>query len=265
MKITDIYKEIIGQRNLLVEMERILRDIIERDRNHNIILIGGSGMGKSHIIKIVANILGVRNCLSYYSDRFNRIDDDIRFHIIDEVHMLQIPEVLYPLMDSNNYTFILATNEYGGIKEPLLNRCITLPLESYNINDMLEMAKLYLSKEGFYLGEKMNDSIAAVSRDNPRRLIEIVIRLSLIFRDIGTPNTVDELDYLLMSLGVDKNTGMTYWDKEYLKFLKKVSTASLSTISSVLGIDKSFILKYIEPYLLKNGYIQITSRGRICL
>lgn len=264
MEISDIYVEVIGQRNLLGELERILRDIKERDRNHSIILIGSSGMGKSHVIKVIANVLGVRNCLSYHSDRFNGINKNLRFHIIDEIHVLQTPEVLYPLIDSKNYTFLLSTNEYGGIKEPLLNRCITLPLEPYNLNDMAAMSRLYFKKEGFYFtNPELYKSIATVSRDNPRTLIEIVTRLSLIFRDSGTPNTVNELDYLLMSLGVDVKTGMTHWDKEYLSFLKTVDRASLATISSVLSIDKQFILKYIEPFLLKNGYIQITSRGRI--
>jgi Holliday junction resolvasome RuvABC ATP-dependent DNA helicase subunit len=264
MRIRDIHKEIIGQRQLLTEVERILRDILIRKRNHNIIVIGSSGTGKSHLIKIIANVIGVDNCMAYHPDRFDRINKSIRFHMIDEIHELKSPERLYPLMDTGKYTFIFSTNEYGNIKEPLLNRCITLQIEPYSDEDMVIMVKKYLGKEGFFFtNDELYKSVAAVSRDNPRRLIELVTRLSLIFRDVGIPNSIDELDYLLMSLGVDSNTGMTQFDKNYLEFLSSVDRASLSTISSVTGIDKSFIVKYIEPFLIKNGYISITSRGRI--
>lgn len=266
MKINDVNKYIIGQSNIIDELKRILTDIVKRGANHNVIIIGGSGMGKSHLLKIIANVIGVRNCIGYNSNNMDSIDEDKRIHIIDECHLLNTTEILYPFMDDPNYSFFLATNEYGLVKEPLFNRCISIILEPYTIDDLSILAKIKLKKEGIYLiNDELYKSIASVSRDSPRRLIEITRRLSLIFKDQGVPRTLDDLDFLLMSIGVDSKTGLTNWDKKYLDFLSSIGVASLSTIAYSTGIDKGFIIKYIEPFLLKNGYIKITSRGRICL
>jgi Holliday junction resolvasome RuvABC ATP-dependent DNA helicase subunit len=263
MRIEDINNEVIGQDIIVEELKGILNSIINDDRNYNLLIVGGSGMGKSYLLKIIANIFGVRNCLSYDPENI-LFESSLRFHFIDEVHLLENPEKLYNLLDSNEFTFIFATNEYGKIKEPLLNRCITLVLNPYTENDLIEMAKYYLNLEGFYsLDSEIYKSISAVSRDNPRRLIEIVRRLSIIFRESGIPNNINSLDYLLMSIGVDPKTGFTLWDRQYLEFLSSVGNASLNTISYSTGIDKSFITKYIEPFLIKNNYIRITHKGRV--
>jgi len=262
MRIDDIGYRIIGQSANVEEIKRILRDITTTSRNHNIMIIGASGMGKSHIMKIIANALGVRNCIGYNPESFT-IDTQKRFHFIDECHMIPEPEILYSYLDSGKYTFIFATNEYGSVKEPLLNRCISIILAPYTLDDLVELTRLSLGEENIYLVDnELYKSIASVGRANPRRIKEIVTRLSLIFRDTGTPKTVDELDYLLLSIGVDPRTGLTTWDNIYLRFLDTIGTASLSIIERATGIDKDFITKYIEPFLLLNGYIKISSRGR---
>jgi len=265
MRIDDIDNRIIGQTSNVLELKRILKDIIDRGANHNIILIGASGMGKSHILKIIANVFKVKNCIAYDPTNFT-VDTQKRFHFIDECSIMPEPERIYSYLDSRKYTFVLATNEYGSIKESLLNRCISIILEPYTLDDLAELAKLSLADDGIYLiDNELYKSIAAVGRNNPRRLKQIVLRLSLIFKDTGIPRTVNELDYLLMSIGVDSKTGLTRWDRIYLEFLKDIGTASISAIANSTGIDVDFIIKYVEPFLLSNGYIKISSRGRTCI
>jgi len=263
MKINEISSHILGQEDLVRDLKLILKEIIERGRHYNILLVGASGMGKSHIATIIANAIRIRNCVRYDPESFTHIEEDKSTHFFDEVHLLRNPERLYPIMDSGNYTFILSTNEYGGLKEPLANRCITFFLRMYTDSEMALLSREFFMSEGFYsLPIEFYKSVAWVSRDNPRRCKEIVTRLSILFRDRGVPSDIDSLDNMLLSLDIGSG-GITSFDNAYMEFLSSVGKASISTICSVTQLDKDFVLKYIEPFLIKKGLISITSGGRI--
>jgi len=263
MYYTQIGNYITGQEKLVKELVRICADIILKGNNHNLLLVGNSGTGKTHIAKVLSNAFGVRNCIRYFPDKFVSIEKNTRIHIIDEIHLLKNPEILYTDIDTGKYSFIFSTNEYGELKNPLKNRCFLLPIEEYTMDNLAEIANDLLIIEGFPLiNFEILKSIASVSRDNPRRCKEIVKRLSLIFRERGLPNNINELDYLLLELNIGKG-GMTLWDNKYLEFLTKSGKASINTISLTTGMDEKFIREYVEPFLIKRNLIQITSRGRI--
>jgi Holliday junction resolvasome RuvABC ATP-dependent DNA helicase subunit len=185
---------------------------------------------------------------------------DKRFHLIDEVHIIPSPETFYNIMDSKRYTIMLATNEAGDIKEPMLNRCIPLVFEPYTIPELMNIARMELTKYP-QLTDDIVESLATRFRI-PRVLKQTVERLKSIFPTF-LPSTVYELDTVLEEvLDIDRE-GLNPYERLYLNTLRTLGgKASLNLMINTTRIGKTTILRDVEPGLIYRGFIGLSSKGR---
>jgi Holliday junction resolvasome RuvABC ATP-dependent DNA helicase subunit len=243
-----------GQEKLIKEL-KIIADKCKIGENFNLLFRGKSGQGKTTL----ANMF-----LSWASNDFNNTisilatDEDFseyfsnkRFIFIDEIHELKKPEWLYSHLDKNISTFILATNETGILKEPLLNRCIPL-------TELVYMAEQSLN---FKLDNVLLQRIVEVGKYNPRKIVKGVCkRLNYLLKE--PPKSLRELEKQLNQLGYIN--GLDPLEREYIEALKYLGgTASLTLLCGILKLTKETIVRDIEPYLFNK--IKITGRGRILL
>ena len=216
----------------------------------------------------------------------NLEEGDILF--IDEIHRLSpaIEEILYPAMedfrldiiigsgpaaqtikiDLPRFTLIGATTRAGMISSPLRDRFgMHFRLQFYNKH---ELSKIII-KASHKLNKICHDDgaleIARRSRGTPR----IALRLLKRVRDFADVEDEDKITkarccYALEELGVN-DLGFDELDLKYLQLLidAKGKALGLSTIAAALSEDEGTIEDVIEPYLLANGYMQRTARGRV--
>lgn len=258
--------EFIGQKNIIKELGYLLSDVLD-GRNYNILFRAPSGFGKTRLGLLCLNYLGLSESRYYIPNSKGEIEEEInlekRFHFIDEIHILETPEILYPIMDSRKYTFILASNESGNLKEPLINRCVPFIFAPYTKDELIQMVKNHL--EMFHLSDDLILEITERCKNNPRIIKINCERLSYIMRNRGVPRDKNDLLSILENIMHIKYGGLNRLDEIYLDYLRRVERASLNTISSGTGLDKNLILTEIEPLLLNLGHIKITSKGReIC-
>jgi len=257
----------IGQESIIGEIDTILPVIKNSEENINILFRAASGYGKTTLAFLCLNYLGFDNSYMYLPEdgklvpQFRR---DKRFHFIDEVHTLESPEFLYPILDSGKYTFIFATNESGDLKEPLLNRCIQFIFSPYSEENITQIVRECLGEN---ISNEYVAEISSRSRLNPRVAKILCKRLNLIFKNRGVPQEMDDLRNLLTNFLNIKEGGINKLDEIYLEYLKSAGgRSSLTNITWGSGIDRSTILREVEPFLLVKGIIRITSKGReLCM
>jgi Holliday junction resolvasome RuvABC ATP-dependent DNA helicase subunit len=249
---------VYGQERIKRELELLLPEI-DGGRNVNIILAAPSGHGKTTLAYKLLSHFGFDRCqISMPPDFYFATDK--RFHFMDEIQELKNPEPLYPYMDSNEHVIIIATNEMGVLKEPLINRCIPFMFEPYSEDDIRKMVKEILS--GVQLSDDIIDSISGRCFGNPRIVRNLCMRLSYVFKKI-VPLNVDELDAIMENIMAIYKDGLNPLELRYLDFLNEVGgRASLSLIAYGTHLDKASIMRDIEPKLLYLKKISITSKGR---
>ncbi|MSN97025.1 Holliday junction branch migration DNA helicase RuvB [Campylobacter sp. FMV-PI01] len=207
---------------------------------------------------------------------------------IDEIHRLSsaIEEILYSAMedfrldiiigsgpaaqtikiDIPKFTLIGATTRAGMISAPLRDRFgISFRLQFYTpdeLSQILQKASLKINKSST---KNAALQIAKRSRGTPR----IALRLLKRIRDYADVNNESEIsqqraEISLNELGVNE-LGFDEMDLRYLEILTEQNgrPLGLNTISAALSEDEGTIEDVIEPYLLANGYIQRTAKGRI--
>jgi Holliday junction resolvasome RuvABC ATP-dependent DNA helicase subunit len=248
-----------GQERILRELSFIIPEI-QSGRNLNILLAGPSGHGKTSIAYGILNALGFNNSQISMPPDFP-FDASKRFHFLDEIQELKNPEPLYPLMDRGTYTIILATNELGEVKEPLVNRCVPLILEPYTQYEIERIIRDTFRP--IEIPDEILEHIASKCFSNPRVAKNLTMRLGYIFRSVGVPSTIEGLDEMLENILSIYKEGVNQLEKTYLEYLSTVGgRASLDLMSNGLHMTKSTLLRDVEPHLLYLNKIQITSRGR---
>jgi Holliday junction resolvasome RuvABC ATP-dependent DNA helicase subunit len=238
-------------------------------KNLNILFRAPSGYGKTSTGFLCLNVLNPNYDNSKYyipnSDgEIYNLNLNKRFHFIDEIHMLKSPETIYPIMDAGEFTFFLATNESGSLKEPLRNRCIPIIFGKYTLEELKKIVNNFLI--GYSFSDEFLEFIAKRVKGNPRIAKIICIRLDLIFKQYGIPRFINELESLMNNILYIKEDGITELDEIYLNFLKSAGgLAGLYTLTNGTHIDKDTIINEIEPHLIELRKINITSRGRLLL
>lgn len=290
--------EYIGQPHVREQMKIFIQAAKQRsDALDHVLIFGPPGLGKTTLANIVANEMNV-NLRTTSGPVLEKAGDlaamltnlepnDVLF--IDEIHRLSpvVEEILYPAMEDYQldimigegpaarsikidlppFTLIGATTRAGSLTSPLRDRFgIVQRLEFYRVEDLeyivsrsAKFLGLDLSKEGAFL-------IAKRSRGTPR-IANRLLRRVRDYADVKSKGVIDEriATQALDMLDVD-NEGFDYMDRKLLlaiieKFMG--GPVGLDNIAAAIGEERETIEDVLEPFLIQQGYIQRTPRGRI--
>lgn len=288
----------IGQSKL----KEMLKIYIQAAKNRgesldHCLFYGPPGLGKTTISNIIANELGVNIKVTSgpaiekpgeIAAILNGLsEDDVLF--VDEIHRLnrQVEEVLYPAMedfaidimlgkdstarsirlDLPHFTLIGATTRAGLLSAPLRDRFgIITKLEFYTTEELMQIVRRSAKVLNVDIDDAGAERIALRSRGTPRLANRLLKRVRD-FADVRFDGRITQevADMALDILDVDK-LGLDQNDRNYLMtIIDKFSggPVGVETLAAALGEDSGTIEDVYEPYLLMNGLINRTPRGRV--
>lgn len=293
-------KEYIGQEEITSNLSVFIEASKMRNESlDHVLLYGPPGLGKTTLAHIIANELGV-NLKTASGPSLEKSGDlaavlstlepgDVLF--IDEIHRMPkfIEEILYPAMEDfeldlviNNdgksrnlkidlppFTLVGATTRAGDISAPLRDRFGIINKLQYYTEEELKEIILRTSR---VLEMPITDEAASLLSKRCRKTPRIANRLFKRVRDfalVGGYKTItyDLANRSLERLKVDED-GLDAIDIEYLTSLIEKfggGPVGVETISTSIGEEVSTIEDVVEPFLLQEGYIKRTPRGRMAL
>lgn len=292
------FDEYIGQTEVKENVKVFVKAALLRDKTlDHVLLYGPPGLGKTTLAHIIANELGV-DIKTANGPTIEKTGDlaailssleprDVLF--IDEIHRMPryIEEVLYSAMEDYQldiiignegqtrnikidlppFTLIGATTRAGDLSSPLRDRFgITCKLEYYTEEELKQIVKRSSGVLDVNIEDSATEIIAKRSRKTPRianRLLKRVADFALVE---GNGVITDDVTLkALKRLGVDE-TGLDKVDLEYLgSIINKFNggPVGIDSIASTIGEESTNIEDVIEPFLLQEGYLKRTARGRI--
>lgn len=292
-----VFDEYIGQTDVKENIKVFVTAAKMRNTSlDHVLLYGPPGLGKTTLSHIIANELGV-NIKTASGPTIEKSGDlaailstlepyDVLF--IDEIHRIPryIEEILYSAMEdfkldivigtegqSRNinidlppFTLVGATTRAGDLSSPLRDRFgITCKLNYYTTEELKTIVKRSARVLNLNIDDKAAEIIAKRSRRTPRianRLLKRVSDFALV-KGLGVINE-SITNESLKRLNVDES-GLDKTDIEYLESLINKfngGPVGIESIAASIGEEQTTIEDVIEPFLLQEGFIKRTIRGR---
>jgi len=291
------WSEYIGQEKIKNNLKVFIQACKKRGEPlDHVLFFGPPGLGKTTLANIIAAQMqsSIKTTAAPMIEKSgdlaailtNLEEGDILF--IDEIHRLSpaIEEILYPAMedfrldiiigsgpaaqtikiDLPRFTLIGATTRAGMLSSPLRDRFgMHFRLQFYTPKELAQIVTNAAKKLGKSIEQDAALEIARRSRGTPRIALRLLRRVRD-FADVAEEATItlQRTQEALEALGVDER-GFDELDLRLLNLLAQAKgrPLGLATIAAALSEDEGTIEDVIEPYLLANGYIERTARGRV--
>ena len=160
----------------------------------------------------------------------------------------------------DNMSFIFATTDPAKMKDTILNRLRKIQLESYSVENKIEIAMRHLAQSGIVRSDlTIYEALAKRSR-SLRHLKDDLCETFVDINNLYEPS--EQLKVLDQILGIDAD-GAIDLDRDYLGYLAQHKIAGLDTLAGFLRISKDEIVTRLEPFMLERGWITITAKGRM--
>jgi len=292
------FEDFIGQDDVKYQMALFIEAAKSRgDVLDHCLIYGPPGLGKTTLANVIARQMhaGIKQTSGPVLERsgdlaaiLTKLEPfDILF--IDEIHRLNpvVEEILYPALedfrldilvgegvaahsvqlDLPPFTLIGATTRAGMLTSPLRDRFgIVHRLSFYQIKDLQEIIERSASILDIKIKKDGAQEIAKRSRGTPR-IANRLLRRVRDFADVKNKGIINKKisQAALKILKVDE-AGLEQLDRDYLNLVINKFSAGpvgLDTLSTALGEERLTIEDMVEPYLLQQGFIMRTPRGRV--
>ncbi|MGH8476317.1 MAG: Holliday junction branch migration DNA helicase RuvB [Methylococcales bacterium] len=291
-------KDYIGQEPLREQMEIFIEASRNRgDSLDHVLIFGPPGLGKTTLAIIIAAEMNV-NLRHTSGPVLEKAGDlaalltnlepgDVLF--IDEIHRLSpvVEEILYPAMedyqidiligegpaarsiklDLPRFTLVGATTRVGLLTSPLRDRFgIVQRLEFYSVDELSEIVQRSARILAVDIDLEAAREVAARSRGTPR-IANRLLRRVRDYAEVKAQGKVDReiADLALNLLKVDRN-GFDHMDRRLLKTMIDNfagGPVGLDSLAAAISEERGTIEDVLEPYLIQQGYIMRTPRGRV--